>query len=40
MQCIYRDLIIFAKDKEKRNVKNPREEKLNKVFKKEVEDNA
>lgn len=30
----------FAKDNEKRNVKNPREEKPNKVFKKEVEDNA
>lgn len=30
----------FAKDKEKRNVKNPREEKSNKVFKKEGEDNA
>lgn len=30
----------FANDNEKRNVKNPREEKLNKVFKKEGEDNA
>lgn len=30
----------FTKAKEKRNVKNPREEKSNKVFKKEGEDNA
>lgn len=30
----------FAKDKEKRDTKNPREEKSNKVFKKEGEDNA
>lgn len=30
----------FAKDNEKRNVKNPREEKSNKVFEKEGEDNA
>lgn len=30
----------FAKDNEKRNVKNLREEKSNKVFKKEGEDNA
>lgn len=30
----------FTKDKEKRNVKNPLEEKSNKVFKKEGEDNA
>lgn len=30
----------FTKDNEKRNVKNPREEKSNKVFKKEGEDNA
>lgn len=31
---------LFAKDKEKRDTKNPREEKSNKVFKKEGEDNA
>jgi hypothetical protein len=31
----------FTKDKEKkRDIKNPREEKSNKVFKKEGEDNA
>lgn len=30
----------FTKDNEKRNVKNPWEEKSNKVFKKEGEDNA
>lgn len=30
----------FAKDNEKRDIKNPREEKSNKVFEKEVEDNA
>ena len=30
----------FAKNNEKRNVKNPLEEKSNKVFKKEGEDNA
>lgn len=30
----------FTKDKEKRYIKNPREEKSNKVFEKEVEDNA
>lgn len=30
----------FMKDKEKQNTKNPREEKSNKVFEKEVEDNA
>lgn len=30
----------FTKDKEKRNVKNPREEKSDKSFEKEVEDNA
>lgn len=30
----------FTNAKEKRNVKNPREEKSNKVFKKEGEDNA
>lgn len=30
----------FAKDNEKRDTKNPREEKSDKVFKKEVEDNA
>lgn len=30
----------FIKDNEKRNVKNPREKKSNKVFEKEVEDNA
>lgn len=30
----------FVKDNEKRNVKNPLEEKLDKSFKKEVEDNA
>lgn len=30
----------FANDNEKRNVKNPLEEKSNKVFKKEGEDNA
>lgn len=30
----------FTKDNEKRNVKNPREEKSDKVFKKEVENNA
>ena len=30
----------FTKDNEKRDIKNPREEKSNKVFEKEVEDNA
>ena len=30
----------FAKNNEKRDIKNPREEKSNKVFEKEVEDNA
>lgn len=30
----------FMKDKEKRDTKNPREEKSNKVFKKEGEYNA
>lgn len=30
----------FTKYKEKRDTKNPREEKSNKVFEKEVEDNA
>lgn len=30
----------FAKENEKRDIKNPREEKSDKVFKKEVEDNA
>ena len=30
----------FAKGNEKRDIKNPREEKSDKVFKKEVEDNA
>lgn len=30
----------FTKDKEKRDIKNPREEKQNKSFEKEVEDNA
>ena len=30
----------FTKDNEKRDTKNPREEKSNKVFKKEGEDNA
>lgn len=30
----------FTKDKEKTRYKNPREEKSNKVFKKEGEDNA
>lgn len=30
----------FTKDKEKRDIKNPREKKSNKVFKKEGEDNA
>ena len=30
----------FANDNEKRDTKNPREEKSNKVFKKEGEDNA
>nr|DAV88127.1 MAG TPA: hypothetical protein [Caudoviricetes sp.] len=30
----------FAKDNEKRDMKNTREEKSNKVFKKEGEDNA
>lgn len=30
----------FTKDNEKRSVKNPLEEKSNKVFEKEVEDNA
>ena len=29
----------FAKDNEKRDTKNPREEKSDKVFEKEVEDN-
>lgn len=30
----------FAKDNEKRNAKNPREEKSDKSFEKEVENNA
>lgn len=30
----------FTKDKEKLDIKNPREEKSNKVFKKEGKDNA
>lgn len=30
----------FTKDNEKRDIKNPLEEKSNKVFKKEGEDNA
>lgn len=30
----------FVKDNEKRDIKNPLEEKSDKVFKKEVEDNA
>nr|DAT20081.1 MAG TPA: hypothetical protein [Caudoviricetes sp.] len=33
-------MIILQKTKKKRDTKNPREEKSNKVFKKEGEDNA
>nr|DAZ31542.1 MAG TPA: hypothetical protein [Caudoviricetes sp.] len=33
-------MIVLQKITKKRNVKNPREEKSNKVFKKEGEDNA